>query len=182
VDIVEQIGQLFMLGFDGTAVSPEWAELQARYKPGGMILFARNLEDPAQIIELTNGLQARSPHFPLLIAIDSRSVQSGRRSFCGKNVIAGINCREWLPGRNRLTHFDQSLRDAARHLKARSSFDTRAHFTRKLGQCGSGFRSHGQGTHRPDVLIRGRRSMTTRQQRQERCQKYEETHRGSVTN
>ncbi|MBI5776001.1 MAG: beta-N-acetylhexosaminidase, partial [Nitrospirae bacterium] len=39
----EQIGQLFMLGFDGTSVSPEWAELQARYKPGGMILFARNL-------------------------------------------------------------------------------------------------------------------------------------------
>ena len=67
-----------MLGFDGAAVSPEWAELQARYKPGGMILFARNLEDPAQIIELTNGLQARSPHSPLLIAIDQEGGRVSR--------------------------------------------------------------------------------------------------------
>ena len=78
MNLVEQIGQLFMLGFDGTTVSPEWAELQARYKPGGMILFARNLEHPAQIIELTNGLQARSPHFPLLIAIDQEGGRVSR--------------------------------------------------------------------------------------------------------
>ncbi len=67
-----------MLGFDGTTVSPEWAELQAEYKPGGMILFARNLEQPAQIVELTNGLQARSPHFPLLIAIDQEGGRVSR--------------------------------------------------------------------------------------------------------
>ncbi len=67
-----------MLGFDGTTVSPEWAELQAEYKPGGMILFARNLQDPAQIVELTNGLQARSPHFPLLIAIDQEGGRVSR--------------------------------------------------------------------------------------------------------
>jgi len=67
-----------MLGFDGTTVSPEWAELQTQYKPGGMILFARNLEQPAQIIELTNGLQARSPHSPLLIAIDQEGGRVSR--------------------------------------------------------------------------------------------------------
>jgi len=78
MNLVEQIGQLFMLGFDGTGVSPEWAELQARHKPGGMILFARNLEHPAQIIELTNGLQTRSPHFPLLIAIDQEGGRVSR--------------------------------------------------------------------------------------------------------
>ena len=78
MNLVEQIGQLFMLGFDGTTVSPDWADLQAQYKPGGMILFARNLEHPAQIIELTNGLQARSPHFPLLIAIDQEGGRVSR--------------------------------------------------------------------------------------------------------
>jgi beta-N-acetylhexosaminidase len=78
VNVVEQIGQLFMLGFDGTTVPPEWVELQARYKPGGMILFARNLETPAQIIELTNGLQRRSPHAPLLIAIDQEGGRVSR--------------------------------------------------------------------------------------------------------
>ncbi len=67
-----------MLGFDGTSVSPEWAALQAQYKPGGMILFARNLEDPAQIIELTNSLQARSPHSTLLIAIDQEGGRVSR--------------------------------------------------------------------------------------------------------
>lgn len=78
MNLVEQIGQLFMLGFDGTSVSSEWAELQARYKPGGMILFARNLEGPTQIVELTNGLQARSPHSPLLIAIDQEGGRVSR--------------------------------------------------------------------------------------------------------
>jgi beta-N-acetylhexosaminidase len=78
MNLVEQIGQLFMLGFDGTTVPPEWADLQAQYKPGGMILFARNLEHPAQIIELTNGLQARSPHFPLLIAVDQEGGRVSR--------------------------------------------------------------------------------------------------------
>ena len=78
MNVVEQIGQLFMLGFDGTSVSPEWAELQARYKPGGMILFARNLEHTAQIVELTNGLQAHSPHSPLLIAIDQEGGRVSR--------------------------------------------------------------------------------------------------------
>jgi len=78
VNVVEQIGQLFMLGFDGTSVSPEWAELQTRYKPGGMILFSRNLEHPAQIVELTNGLQTRSPHVPLLIAVDQEGGRVSR--------------------------------------------------------------------------------------------------------
>jgi beta-N-acetylhexosaminidase len=78
MNLVEQIGQLFMLGFDGTTVPPEWAELQAAHKPGGMILFSHNLEHPAQIIELTNGLQARSPHYPLLIAIDQEGGRVSR--------------------------------------------------------------------------------------------------------
>jgi beta-N-acetylhexosaminidase len=78
VNVIEQIGQLFMLGFDGTTVPPEWAEVQTRYKPGGMILFARNLERPAQIVELTNSLQTRSPHFPLLIAIDQEGGRVSR--------------------------------------------------------------------------------------------------------
>jgi beta-N-acetylhexosaminidase len=43
-----------------------------------MILFARNLEDPAQIIELTNGLRTRSPHTPLLIAIDQEGGRVSR--------------------------------------------------------------------------------------------------------
>jgi beta-N-acetylhexosaminidase len=78
MNLQEQIGQLFMLSFEGTAVSSEWADLQACYKPGGMILFARNLEHAVQIVELTNDLQAHSPHYPLLIAIDQEGGRVSR--------------------------------------------------------------------------------------------------------
>ena len=66
----QQIGQLFMLGFEGTSVSPELSRLLKEYRPGGVILFARNLERADQIVALTNELQQLSPASPLLISID----------------------------------------------------------------------------------------------------------------
>jgi beta-N-acetylhexosaminidase len=74
----EKIGQLFMVGFDGTTVSPDLASFIKEYKPGGVILFSRNLESLEQIIELTNDLQACSPHSPLLIAIDQEGGRVSR--------------------------------------------------------------------------------------------------------
>ena len=66
----EKIGQLFMVGFMGTSVTPDLASFIKEYKPGGVILFSRNLESVEQIVELTNGLQRCSPKSPLLISID----------------------------------------------------------------------------------------------------------------
>jgi beta-N-acetylhexosaminidase len=40
----EKIGQLFMLGFDGTTVSKDMVALIEEYRPGGFIVFKRNLE------------------------------------------------------------------------------------------------------------------------------------------
>ncbi|MBM4123932.1 MAG: beta-N-acetylhexosaminidase [Nitrospira sp.] len=74
----EKIGQLFMLGFAGQSVSPELAALLAEYQPGGLILFARNLASPTQMLDLTNDLQKRSPHSPLLIAIDQEGGRVSR--------------------------------------------------------------------------------------------------------
>ncbi|MDE3117455.1 MAG: beta-N-acetylhexosaminidase [Nitrospirota bacterium] len=74
----EQIGQLFMLGFMGTSVTPELADFIATYKPGGVILFKRNLESVAQIVQLTNDLQKLSPHSPLLISIDQEGGRVSR--------------------------------------------------------------------------------------------------------
>ncbi|MEW6544575.1 MAG: beta-N-acetylhexosaminidase [Nitrospirota bacterium] len=74
----DQIGQLFMLGFAGTSVSAELADLLREYKPGGVILFARNLERVEQIVALTNGLQKLSPDSPLLIAIDQEGGRVSR--------------------------------------------------------------------------------------------------------
>ena len=74
----EQLGQLFMLGFMGTSVTPELASFITTYKPGGVILFKRNLESVAQIVRLTNDLQRLSPHSPLLISIDQEGGRVSR--------------------------------------------------------------------------------------------------------
>jgi len=74
----EQIGQLFMVGFLGSSVSKELEELIRQYKPGGVILFSRNLESVEQIVNLTNHLQKLSPHSPLLISIDQEGGRVSR--------------------------------------------------------------------------------------------------------
>ncbi len=74
----DQIGQLFMVGFDGTTVSSDLAAFMREYKPGGVILFARNLESAEQIVALTNELQRCSPHVPLLISIDQEGGRVSR--------------------------------------------------------------------------------------------------------
>ena len=74
----ETVGQCFMLGFAGTSVSRDLADLLARYRPGGIILFSRNLETPAQIVRLTNDLQKLSPQTPLLISVDQEGGRVSR--------------------------------------------------------------------------------------------------------
>jgi beta-N-acetylhexosaminidase len=74
----EKIGQLFMVGFMGTAVTPELASFIKEYKPGGVILFSRNLESVEQIVELTNELQRASSTSPLLISIDQEGGRVSR--------------------------------------------------------------------------------------------------------
>lgn len=73
----EKIGQLFMLGFVGTAVSKDWGRLLSDYQPGGVILFSRNCESRDQILKLTNDLQKRV-QTPLLIAIDQEGGRVSR--------------------------------------------------------------------------------------------------------
>ena len=74
----DKIGQLFMVGFLGTSVTPELASFIKEYKPGGVILFSRNLESVGQMVDLTNDLQACSPHSPLLISIDQEGGRVSR--------------------------------------------------------------------------------------------------------
>ncbi len=74
----EKIGQLFMVGFLGQTVTPELASFIKEYKPGGVILFSRNLESVEQIVELTNDLQRCSPKSPLLISIDQEGGRVSR--------------------------------------------------------------------------------------------------------
>jgi beta-N-acetylhexosaminidase len=45
---ISEIGQLLIVGFDGTAMTPRLRSLLTRLQPAGVILFARNIKDPEQ--------------------------------------------------------------------------------------------------------------------------------------
>ena len=74
----EKVGQLLMVGFEGTELSAEFIAWLKEYRPGGVILFTRNLVDPLQIARLTNSLQEQVSGEPLLIAIDQEGGRVSR--------------------------------------------------------------------------------------------------------
>jgi beta-N-acetylhexosaminidase len=79
--LTEKIGQLFMVGFEGREVTPDLADWMATYAWGGVIIFGRNVESPAQLLALTQGLQASvetRSHLPLLIAVDQEGGRVAR--------------------------------------------------------------------------------------------------------
>jgi beta-N-acetylhexosaminidase len=81
LSLAEKVGQLFMVGFEGTEVSSELAEWMATYAWGGVIIFGRNVESPAQLLALTQGLQLmelKRRHLPLLIAVDQEGGRVAR--------------------------------------------------------------------------------------------------------
>jgi len=80
LSLAKKIGQLFMVGFEGTAVTPELATWMETYGWGGVILFGRNVESPAQLLALTHSLQTarRRGPMPLLIAVDQEGGRVAR--------------------------------------------------------------------------------------------------------
>ncbi len=64
-----QIGQLLIIGFDGTAMSPRLASLLTRIQPAGVILFARNITGAEQIHTLLRECQ-KCVATPLFTCVD----------------------------------------------------------------------------------------------------------------
>ena len=72
--IEEKVGQLIMVGFEGTQAN-ETIETHIRERfVGGIVLFSRNIQSPQQTAELTNQLQRLASgtvrQIPLFIGID----------------------------------------------------------------------------------------------------------------
>lgn len=65
----QQVGQFFFIGLPGTEVDSETRELIEEIKPGGIILFGRNVETPEQVRKLLDDSRALVPT-PLLCGID----------------------------------------------------------------------------------------------------------------
>src|SRR5713101_2039540 len=67
--IQARIGQLLIIGFDGTEMSPRLASLLTRLQPAGVILFARNIRSGEQTYKLLRDCQA-CVSTPLFTCVD----------------------------------------------------------------------------------------------------------------
>jgi beta-N-acetylhexosaminidase len=67
---LDNYGQLIISGIKGTSLLPEEIEFIKNEKLGGIVLFAHNFEDPAQLAELVNSIQKLRDEYPLFISVD----------------------------------------------------------------------------------------------------------------
>lgn len=67
----EKLGQMMMIGIQGTKVDDDSLYILNQYHMDGVILFDRNMDSPEQVKQLTSDLQAQSNEkVPLFIGID----------------------------------------------------------------------------------------------------------------
>ena len=90
----EKLGQMVMIGIQGTKVDDDSLYMLNQYHMGGVILFDRNMESPEQVKQLTSDLQAQSNEkVPLFIGIDE---EGGRCSAYGRKIdTSSITKRNW---------------------------------------------------------------------------------------
>ena len=73
-----QIGQLLIAGFDGHQVPVELRALAREFGLGGVILFARNLDEPGQIADLCYEAARLVPDVPTWVSIDQEGGRVAR--------------------------------------------------------------------------------------------------------
>ncbi len=70
----QKVGQLFMVYFDGTSLSPDLQRMITEYHVGGIIIFPHNLSTLSDLAMLVSQAQqaavANEPHIPLFVAAD----------------------------------------------------------------------------------------------------------------
>ena len=66
---IPEIGQLLIVGFDGTGITPRLSSLLKRLQPAGVILFARNIKTPEQTWHLLRDCQ-KCISTPLFTGVD----------------------------------------------------------------------------------------------------------------
>jgi len=71
------IGQLLFVGFDGTELNAELREMFLEIRPGGIILFKRNIVEVEQTLALVAGLHALYEPAPI-VAVDEEGGQVSR--------------------------------------------------------------------------------------------------------
>ena len=75
---MENPGSLIITGIKGTSLTPEEKEFLRDETIGGVVLFAHNFQDPAQLAELVNSIQSHRDEWPMFIAVDHEGGRSVR--------------------------------------------------------------------------------------------------------
>src|SRR5262245_38902360 len=73
-----EFGQLLIGSLPGVAIPQELRALAREWQLGGVTLFARNIEEPAQVAERSRDLQELGGALPLWIAIDQEGGRVAR--------------------------------------------------------------------------------------------------------
>jgi beta-N-acetylhexosaminidase len=72
------IGQLLIGSFPSTTIPAELRSLAREFGLGGVILFARNIEEPGQVAELARDLQSLGGDLPLWASVDQEGGRVAR--------------------------------------------------------------------------------------------------------
>lgn len=67
---IEALGELFIMGFPGQQLTAETIGFIKKARIGGVILFSHNYDNPRQVAELINHLQAPYGDLPLWVSVD----------------------------------------------------------------------------------------------------------------
>lgn len=73
-----EIGQLVFGSLSGPSVSADFAALAREFGLGGVTLFKRNIEEPAQVAELAREVRELVPGAPLWVAVDQEGGRVAR--------------------------------------------------------------------------------------------------------
>lgn len=68
-ELGRQVGQLLIMGFEGVILDSRLRTVLASLQPGGIILFARNIEEPQQTWKLLRDAQNTTP-VPMFLCLD----------------------------------------------------------------------------------------------------------------
>jgi len=84
LSLEKKLGQLFIVGFEGKTVTPELENFFKKYKPGGVLLLSKNIENKEQLKNLISDLQnlsLKETGLPLIIAVDQEGGEISRIEF-----------------------------------------------------------------------------------------------------
>jgi len=97
LSLEKKIGQLFMIGFKGDALSPEIEQVMRKFHPGGILLLRSNIKNENQLKELIDSLQKialEDTGLPLFIAVDQEGGLVSRIDWVEKTPQSEISDSE----------------------------------------------------------------------------------------